>query len=88
MCLHPMAMRRITVLPFLEGVEIDVLQVFDRWGELVWQGNNLAPNDVDAGWDGRLGSRALMPGVFVWQAVLVFPDGETEVFSGDVTIVR
>ena len=69
-------------------VEIEVLQVFDRWGAKVWQGTNLAPNDVSAGWDGKIRDKGSSPAVFVWQAVIVFPDGKKEVYSGDVTIVR
>ncbi len=69
-------------------VEIEILQVFDRWGALVWQGKHLAPNDTDAGWDGSQDSKDLQSAVFVWTAVIVFPDGEKEVYSGDLTVVR
>jgi len=68
-------------------VEIKSLQVFDRWGAMVWQGEHLAPNDISAGWDGTVRDKGSSPAVFVWQAIIVFPDGE-EVYSGDVTVVR
>lgn len=68
-------------------VEIKSLQVFDRWGAMVWQGEHLAPNDISAGWDGTVRDKGSTPAVFVWQAIIVFPDGE-EVYSGDVTVVR
>jgi hypothetical protein len=69
-------------------VEIEHLQVFDRWGELVWEGRQLAPGDSAAGWDGNFGTQQLQPSVFIWQAILVFPDGTKEVYSGDVTVIR
>jgi len=28
------------------------------------------------------------PGVFVWKANILFPDGRLEVYAGDVTVAR
>ncbi len=67
---------------------IKTLQVFDRWGKLVFQRNDLQPNDPEQGWDGTFRSQALNPGVFIWVLEVEFIDGYTEIFSGDVTIVR
>lgn len=76
-------------LIFGRGVlEIQNLSVFDRWGEMVFLGTNLAPNDESAGWDGRVGNKNVAPGVYVWQALIVFPDGKVELYSGDVTVAR
>jgi gliding motility-associated-like protein len=38
------------------------LEVFDRWGNLVF-----AADQPDAPWDGRLQGRPLLPGVYVWR---------------------
>lgn len=74
---------------FGKGVtDIELLQVFDRWGALVWEGRHLAANDVNAGWDGTKDDRRLDPAVFVWQAIVTFPDGTKELYSGDVTVAR
>ena len=76
-------------LIFTRGaLEIQLLQIFDRWGNLVWQGENLSPNNPAQGWDGNLDGVAVNPGVFVWQALIVFPDGKVEVYAGDVTVAR
>lgn len=64
------------------------LQVFDRWGSLVFSGQDLRPNDESAGWDGSFRGQAVLPGVYVWQAVVAFLDGEEEVFTGDITVYR
>jgi hypothetical protein len=69
-------------------VQIDVLEVYDRWGALLWQGRQLSPGDLNTGWDGTRNDRRLDPGVFVWKAVLVFPGGKRELYAGDVTVVR
>jgi gliding motility-associated-like protein len=62
------------------------LKIFDRWGEMVYSGDNLKPNTE--GWDGRFKGQVLSPDVFVYWAVLRFKDGEDVLFKGDLTLVR
>jgi gliding motility-associated-like protein len=64
------------------------LTVYDRWGDLVFERRDLAPNDEQHGWDGRFRGRDLTSGVFVWMAELEFVDGEEALISGDVTVLR
>lgn len=67
---------------------IESFQIFDRWGEAVFEYRNFLPNDPNTGWDGRFKGDTVTPGVFVYFAVVRFIDGETQVFKGDVTVVR
>ncbi len=64
------------------------LSVFNRWGELVYQGLDLLPNSESAGWDGTFKGNSLRPDVFTWVAELEFIDGVRTRYSGDVTLVR
>jgi gliding motility-associated-like protein len=74
---------------FGKGVkEIQKLQVFDRWGDALYEGEHLQAGDENAGWDGRHRGDAMTPAVFVWWARVEFVDGVVEVFYGDVTLVR
>ena len=68
--------------------EIHSLQIFDRWGAEIFLVEHLMVNDELRGWKGRFRGNQLNPAVFVWQAVVEFEDGVTEVFSGDVTLMR
>ncbi len=68
--------------------QIDKLQIFSRWGELVFETTNIAPNDERLGWDGRFNGEAVNPGVFVYVAQLRFVDEEVIQVEGDVTVVR
>ncbi len=70
------------------ALEVEQLSVYDRWGGLVWEGRNLSVGDDLTGWDGRSRGVPAGPAVYVWVARLRFQDGEVEVFSGDVTLVR
>ena len=68
--------------------EIKSFQIFDRWGELVYQQYHFPPNDEKFGWDGNLNSQAMNPAVFVWYAVVSLIDGSEVLLSGDVTLER
>ncbi len=67
---------------------ISFLRIFDRWGGLVFEIFDFPPNLDEHGWDGTENGEQLMPGVFVWMTELIYTDGEIEVRSGDVTLLR
>ncbi len=79
---------RFTLYGNYSVVAIRSLQIFDRWGNLIFAGQDLRPNDDTSGWDGTFRGQKVQPGVYVWQAVVAFLDGAEEVFAGDVTIYR
>ncbi len=64
------------------------VEIFDRWGSLVWRAEGIALGDESLGWNGQVRGQPASPGVFTWKAVVEFVDGEREAFSGDVTVVR
>ena len=75
-------------------------QIFDRWGELVFQQEDFQPNDPAFGWDGTwrnvLQSKRkeedrftmMNAQVFVYYAKVQFIDGEIKEFTGDITLVK
>lgn len=69
-------------------VNINFLQIYSRWGEKVFEGQNLQPNNPDQGWDGRHRGRFMNPQVLVYFTEIEFLDGRTELFKGDVNLVR
>ena len=69
-------------------VRILQLQIFDRWGEAVFTGFNLPPNDLSYGWDGMYRDEMMNPGVFVFFAELEFRDGSTQLIEGEVNLIR
>jgi gliding motility-associated-like protein/uncharacterized repeat protein (TIGR01451 family) len=72
-----------------QGIEkVDELLIFDRWGNLLYQALEIQPNDPSRGWDGRYQGKLMNDGVFVYQARITFADGRTEVFKGDLTLVK
>lgn len=64
------------------------IQIFDRWGEMVYEGQDLLLNDETQGWDGTYRGQPLNPGVFVYVAEVEFIDNSVLQFEGDITLVR
>lgn len=69
-------------------IGIKSFRVFTRAGDQVFERVNYAPNALEAGWDGTFRGQALNTGVYVYFAEIEFVDGQTEVFSGDVLLLR
>lgn len=62
---------------------VQEFQVFNRWGQLVYD------NDTPAtGWDGNVNGNPAPSDVYVYKIVVQFPDGTTEENSGEVTLIR
>ncbi len=49
---------------------------------------DLQPNDTSRGWDGTFKGDKVDLGVYVWLAKVKFSDGNEEVLTGDVTLMR
>lgn len=64
------------------------LRVYSRWGELVYEGTNIPPNDLSYGWDGTFRGKDVPVGVYVWTAEIEFLDGVVEMEKGDVSILK
>ena len=67
---------------------IHLFQVFDRWGNLLFERKNGLTNVPDDGWDGTRAGQPAAPGVYVWYATVVGLNGEEQLLSGDVTLMR
>ncbi len=75
-----------------KGVDrIELLEIYDRWGNLIYQGVdgvNFNRNDHSSGWDGTFKGSEVNPGVFVWRAGVRWLDGTFSNYAGDVTVLR
>jgi gliding motility-associated-like protein len=79
---------RFTVYGDARVVNIRSLQLYDRWGGKMAVLKDIQPNRPEQGWDGSFNGQPMPPGVYVYWTEVEYADGQTEVFSGDVTIVR
>ncbi len=67
-------------------VKIETLQVYDRWGNKMYEGNNGSPNSIDFGWDGRYKNKRMNSGVYVFYAKVELVSGEMILVEGDITL--
>jgi hypothetical protein len=70
--------------PFFVNIISYHLQIFNRWGVLIYESK-----DLHKGWDGYFGTEALATeGVYVWKAMGQFADGSYFNEVGDVTFLH
>ena len=67
---------------------IRLWRVANRWGQIVFERRNFAPNQPELGWDGRLQGQETPSDVLVWMAELEYFDGRIEQRRGEVTLLR
>lgn len=68
---------------------IQLFEVYNRWGEQVYHVENISPNDPASGWDGTYKGKVLEPDVFVYVVKATCALGGTQFsYKGDVSLVR
>ncbi|MCO6477231.1 MAG: gliding motility-associated C-terminal domain-containing protein [Phaeodactylibacter sp.] len=77
-----------TVYPARAGAQVRKLQVFGRWGTLLFQAENIPGGVPELGWGGLARGNEAAPGVYVFHAEVVMPDGRVEIISGEVMLMR
>lgn len=65
---------------------VKTMRVFNRWGALVFEGNDIPPNDANFGWNGFFNGKLVNTGVYIWMAEVEYLDGEIIQMAGDLTI--
>ncbi len=79
---------RLTVLAGPEVAQILYFRIADRWGNVVFQQQNIPPNDPQYGWDGKVKGKPASGGVFVYLAEVELVNGIRTVIAGEAAVVR
>ncbi|MBN2668050.1 MAG: PKD domain-containing protein [Bacteroidales bacterium] len=69
--------------PVFRGVSEYELNIFNRWGELIF-----ISNDINIGWDGYYRGEICKQDVYVWKVEGKYINGKTFSLAGDVTLLR
>ena len=72
----------------IQILEIEEFEIFDRWGNKVFDSKNSLWGNYDACWDGRFDSELVQNGVYVYYIKVIRLDGRRICKYGDITIVR
>jgi len=62
--------------------------IIDRWGNKIFERNNIAANDINQGWDGNINSRPAMPGTYMYIAEVECTEGNIIPLKGSVVLIR
>jgi gliding motility-associated-like protein len=68
--------------------EVRSFKVYNRWGELIFERQNMPLNEPTAGWDGMHKGSPLKPDVFVYIIRAFCESGEPIELKGDISLVR
>ena len=79
---------RITIFGSHSLSSVRQLDIYNRWGELVFREQNLNPNDEGHGWDGNQGGDQAPGGIYAYVATIEFIDGEIKEYSGNFHLIR
>ena len=78
-----------TVFARIPNVQmVEELQIFNRWGALVYENKEFLPNNEQLGWNGTFQGEPLDIGVYVYVAQIRFVDEEVLLYTGDVSIIK
>jgi gliding motility-associated-like protein len=79
----------IFMIRSLAATKINYFRIFDRWGKLIFEALNGAPNETRWGWDGTdKASEKLNPAVFVYTLQVECINHDIITRSGNITLVR
>jgi len=67
---------------------IELLQIYDRWGSLIFENRDFQTSDAALGWDGRINGEEAAAGVYLYVTKVRFLNGISELYKGDVTLLR
>lgn len=80
---------RFTVFGDADNVQfVEELLIFDRWGELLFEGRNIRPNALQNGWDGSFRDKDMPIGIYFYTASVRFIDELVLSYSGDLFLTR
>ncbi len=68
--------------------KIKSLRIYDRWGEIVFNVENVDANDASTGWNGTYKGAPLPPDVYVWTCEVICANNEILIYNGNVTLLK
>ncbi len=67
---------------------IAAFSIYDRWGNLIFQEEDISSPGNYKGWNGKTSGEPAMQGVYVYMIKIKFLNGVEKLFAGDVTLLR
>jgi|GEM_PF-4379865 len=71
-----------------KAIQIKLLQIYDRWGERIFETQDQHPNDLNGGWDGYFKGEIMDVGIYVYRAEIIDDLGVVKSFSGEFLLIQ
>ncbi len=71
-----------------EAAQVRSMQIYDRWGSMVFEAEGFRPNETVIGWDGMFKAQLSPVGVYSYSIEIEFSDASAERYTGDLTLIR
>ena len=68
--------------------QVKQFQVFNRWGQKMFERTNGKTNDISFGWNGYYNGQLVVQGTYVYQIVIELLTGELEIHKGNISVIR
>ena len=69
-------------------IGIELFNIYDRYGGIVFSLSNVDPDQMGLGWDGTFARQEVPNGVYVYVLRAIAINGETITDEGTLTLVR
>ncbi len=70
------------------GEVIETLQIYNRWGNRLFQASDIAMNEERSGWDGSYQDRPVNADNYTYYAIIRYGNGARKILKGSVLLVR
>jgi gliding motility-associated-like protein len=75
----------------VNGVGLNVIPsitIYNRWGQIVFQKSNFAPNDASSAWDGTFNGQPAPSDVYIYTIQILCNNATLIPYHGNVTLIR
>ncbi|MCB0531650.1 MAG: gliding motility-associated C-terminal domain-containing protein [Lewinellaceae bacterium] len=79
---------RFTIFAGTSVQQVELMQVYDRWGNLLFENQNFQASDPAEGWDGKANGKDASPGIYVYFIKLKLVDSTTITKKGGLVLIR
>jgi gliding motility-associated-like protein len=76
---------------YIKGSGVNIIKhfrIYNRWGQLIFERNNIGIDDRSTGWDGKYKGQYVDAGTYIYMAEMECITGELFTFKGTVTVVK
>ncbi len=67
---------------------INQVQIFNRWGALLFQERNIPTQSIIQLWNGKFKGELMNPGVYIYMIELNLKNGTRQIISGDLSLIN